>query len=236
MAMFLAPRSAFELMNNWGDALGLKATGSESIRFTDAFVEEAFVQENANMIDIGVKGGTVGSQLHGNPMYSGRGLVTFTISLAALAIGGGFNALDEFEHQLRTRKTPLPPVTLRIEDPDYQRFYGAAYTKLKTAEAALAGVTAQHMEYCRKNVEGTREYTFLDDWSLACVVREVIIQVWDTLENDLLRPVGAASLRQGARFERLFRDMATLLVHRNPMLREQAFRQTARLLLGIEPS
>ena len=32
------------------------------------------------MIDIGVKGGTVGSQLHGNPMYSGRGLVTFTIS------------------------------------------------------------------------------------------------------------------------------------------------------------
>lgn len=39
------------------------------------------------MINISVAGGTVGSRLHGNPMYAGRGLTTFTISLASLAIG-----------------------------------------------------------------------------------------------------------------------------------------------------
>jgi alkylation response protein AidB-like acyl-CoA dehydrogenase len=236
MGMYLAPRSAFERLRNWGDSLGLKATGSESIRFTGAFLDSSMVLEDADMINFPVKGGTVGSRLHGNPLYAGRGLVTFTTSLAALAVGGGFLALDEYERLMRTRKTPYLPIVPRIEDADYQRLYGACFTKLRTAEAALNGVIAEHMEYCRQTADDTREYTFLDDWSLAGVVREVVIGVWETVENDLLRTVGASTMRHGERFERVFRDLAMLLVHRNPMLREQAFRRTARLVLGIEES
>lgn len=234
MALFLAPRATFQPLGNWGDSLGLKATASESIRFTDAFIDSALVLEDTDMINVSVKGGSVGSRLHGNPMYAGRGLATFTISLAALAVGGGFSALDEFERIMRTRKTPLAPVVPRLVDPDYQRYYGAAYTKLKTAEAALSGVIAQHMEYCQQTVDGTREYTFADDWTLAGVVREVVIGVWDTVENDLVRPVGASAMRQGQRFEQIFRDLAMVLVHRNPMLRDQSFRRTAQLVLGLE--
>lgn len=234
MALFLAPRSTFEPLGNWGDSLGLKATASETIRFTDAFLDSSSLLEDTDMINVPVLGGTVGSRLHGNPMYAGRGLVTFTISLAALAIGGGFNALDEYERLMRIRRTPLAPVAPRIEDGDYQRWYGAAYTKLRTAEAALNGVIAQHLEYCRQTVEGTREYTFFDDWTLAGVVREVVIAVWDTFDNDLLRTVGASSLRSGQRFERIFRDLATVIVHRNPMLRDQAYRRTAQLVLGLD--
>ncbi|MEU1183597.1 acyl-CoA dehydrogenase family protein [Streptomyces sp. NPDC005820] len=235
MGMFLAPQDTFERMHNWGESTGLKATGSESIRFTDAFVAADLVIEDANMIDIPVKDGTVGSRLHGNPMYAGRGLLTFTVSLASLAVGGLYHALDEFEHLMRTRKTPLPPVQLRLHDVDYQRHYGAAWTKIRTAELALDGVIAQHAEYCRGTVDGTREYTFLDDWSLSCVVREIIVQLWETLQHDLLRVVGSGSMRRGERFERIFRDMSSLLTHRNPMLREQAFRNTANLLLEIPP-
>lgn len=234
MGMYLAPRSAFERLHNWGDSLGLKATGSESIRFTGAFLDSSMVLEGADMINFSVQGGTVGSRLHGNPLYAGRGLVTFTTSLAALAVGGGFLALDEYERLMRTRKTPYLPIVPRLEDADYQRLYGACYTKLRTAEVTLNGVIAEHLEYCRQTVDDTREYTFLDDWSLAGVVREVVIGVWETVENDLLRTVGASAMRHGERFERIFRDLAMLLVHRNPMLREQAFRRTARLVLGLE--
>ncbi len=67
------------------------------------------------------------------------------------------------------------------------------------------------------------------------MVREIIIQLWETLEHDLLRVVGSGSMRQGERFDRIFRDMGSLLTHRNPMLREQAFRNTANLLLEIPP-
>lgn len=236
MGMYLAPRSTFERLHNWGDSLGLKATGSESIRFTGAFLDAPMFLEDADMINFSAQNGTLGSRLHGNSLYAGRGLVTFTTSLAALAVGGGYLALDEYERLMRTRKTPYLPIVPRIEDADYQRLYGACYTKLRTAEAALNGVLAEHMDYCRQTAEGTREYTFLDDWTLAGVVREVCIGVWETVENDLLRTVGASSVRRGERFERIFRDLAMLLVHRNPMLREQAFRRTARLLLGIEES
>jgi alkylation response protein AidB-like acyl-CoA dehydrogenase len=235
MGIFLAPESAFERLHNWGESTGLKATGSESIRFTDAFLEAELVLQDANMIDIPVKDGTVGSQLHGNPMYAGRGLLTFTLSLASLAVGGLYHALDDFEQLMRTRKTPLPPIQLRLYDVDYQRHYGAAWTKVRTAELALDGVIAKHAEYCAATVDGSREYTFLDDWSLACVVREIIVQLWETLEHDLLRVVGSGSMRQGERFDRIFRDMTSLITHRNPMLREQAFRNTACLMLEIPP-
>ncbi|MER6560591.1 acyl-CoA dehydrogenase family protein [Streptomyces sp. NPDC001027] len=235
ISMFLAPESTFERLHNWGGSTGLKSTGSESIRFTGAFLEAHLVIENANMIDIPVKDGTVGSKLHGNPMYAGRGLLTFTVSLASLAVGGLYHALDEFELLMRTRKTPLPPVQPRLYDVDYQRHYGAAWTKIKTAELALDGVIAQHMEHCRATVDGTREYTFVDDWSLACAVREIIVQLWETLDHDLLRIIGSSSMRQGERFDRIFRDMSSLITHRNAMLREQAFRNTACLLLEIPP-
>ena len=39
-------------------------------------------------------------------------------------------ALDEYERLMRERKTPLPPFVSRVEDPDYQRWYGRALTHI----------------------------------------------------------------------------------------------------------
>ncbi|GAA3687136.1 acyl-CoA dehydrogenase family protein [Arthrobacter ginkgonis] len=236
MGMFLAPRDQFERLDDWGDTLGLKGSGSHSIRFTNGFVPAEFVMEDINMVDIPVEGGTVGSELHGNGMYSGRGLSIFTMTLAAIAIGGGYNALDEFEDQMRTRKTPLPPVVSRMQDPDYQRFYGAALTKLATAEAALMNVAQQHMDLCRANVAGERPYTFVDDFRLAGIARELVVQVWETVEKDLFRNIGSSAARNGERFERVFRDMAQAAGHRNTLLREQSYRTLAQLTLGLAPA
>jgi alkylation response protein AidB-like acyl-CoA dehydrogenase len=236
MGMFLAPRDQFERLDDWGDTLGLKGSGSHSIRFTNGFVPAEFVLEDVNMVDIPVEGGTAGSELHGNSMYSGRGLCIFTMTLAAIAIGGGYNALDEFEDQMRTRKTPLPPVVSRMQDPDYQRFYGAALTKLATAEAALMNVAQQHMDLCRANVSGERPYTFVDDFRLAAIARELVVQVWETVEKDLFRNIGSSAARNGERFERVFRDMAQAAGHRNTLLREQSYRTLAQLTLGLTPA
>ena len=96
LIMFVAPRKAFTQLNDWGDTLGLKSTGSHAIRFDGAELPAHYVLEDANMVDMAVENGTPGLALHGNPMYGGRALVIFTLSLACTMVGGGYNALDEY--------------------------------------------------------------------------------------------------------------------------------------------
>ena len=236
MAMFIAPRSAFEILNDWGRTLGLKGTGSHSIRFTDAVIPLDYLQENSDMTNMPVEGGTVGGALHQNGMYSGRGLSVFTMSLAASVVGGAYNALDEYEHQMRIRKTALPPMVPRIEDADYQRWYGAAATKILTAEAALLQAAKMHMDYSEANHTGVRPYTFSDDFCVTGVAREAILQAWETVETDLFRTVGSSAAANGERFERVFRDLSQAAGHRNPALRDSGYRAVAQMLLGIAPS
>ncbi|MBV9684443.1 MAG: acyl-CoA dehydrogenase family protein [Solirubrobacterales bacterium] len=152
MLLFVAPRSEWEMLDDWGDMLGLKGSGSHSIRFTGTRIPLSWGFEG-NMLDVEVGGGTPGSRLHGNPMYSGRAVSIFTISLAAVMVGAAYNALDEYERLMRERKTPLPPFVPRIKDPEYQRWYGRALTHIATAEAATLKAAERHMDLCRRNVE-----------------------------------------------------------------------------------
>ena len=60
------------------------------------------------MIDVDVGGGTPGSRLHGNPMYSGRAMSS---SRCRSPPSGRrrLQPLDEYERLMRTKATPLPP-------------------------------------------------------------------------------------------------------------------------------
>ena len=46
--------------------------------------------------------------------------------------------MDEYEHFVLTRKTQRPPIKLRADDQDYQRWLGNAMGTLATADAALS--------------------------------------------------------------------------------------------------
>ena len=61
--------------------------------------------------------------------------------------------LDEYERLMRSKTTGLPPFQPRIENREYQRWYGRALTHIATAEAALHRAADLHMELCRRNVE-----------------------------------------------------------------------------------
>jgi 3-hydroxy-9,10-secoandrosta-1,3,5(10)-triene-9,17-dione monooxygenase len=233
MGLFVAPRDAFTMLDDWGHTLGLKGTGSNSIRFDDARIPAHALLEDVNMIDVDVAGGTPGLALHGNPMYGGRALCIFTMSLAGAIVGGGYNALDEYANQMRSKPAPVAPFIPRTEDPDYQRWYGAALVKVQTAEAALLFAAQQHMEACRRNATGEQPYTFADDARLAAIARETIVQVWEAVEQNLYRTIGSSAARNGERFERVFRDLAMTAGHRNTMLRESFFRQIGALDLGV---
>jgi 3-hydroxy-9,10-secoandrosta-1,3,5(10)-triene-9,17-dione monooxygenase len=231
LMMFVAPRSEWTMLDDWGDMLGLKGSGSHSIRFDATQIPAAWALEG-NMGDVEVAGGTAGSQLHANPMYSGRGMTIFTLTLAAITVGAAYNALDEYERLMRSKTTARPPITLRIKDRDYQRWYGRAVTRIRLAEAALSDSAAQHMELCRRNVEDGVPFSYGDDMTLAGVLREVIVLCWEIVADDLWQTVGASVARDGERMERIFRDMAVAVAHRNPLLRDYYYVEIARAALG----
>ena len=86
------------MLDDWGDMLGLRGSGSNSIRFdgdVDPGVTGAF--EAPFMVDVDVAGGTPGRGCTATRCTAGAAMTIFTLSLAAVTVGGVFNALDEYE-------------------------------------------------------------------------------------------------------------------------------------------
>ena len=232
MMLFVAPRSEFTVLDDWGELLGLKGSGSQSITFENGMIPAHWALEDTLMVDFDVSGGTPGLRLHGNPLYGGRALACFTMSLGAIMVGAAYQALDEYEILLDTKLTHLPPLQPRRLDPDFQRWFGSALAKVATAEAALLNCADQHMELCARAAEGA-PYTYGDDMRLGCIAREVMIQTWEVMQSEIFRTAGSSAGARGQRLERIYRDMSIGNSHRNTMLREWAFGEFAREYLGL---
>jgi 3-hydroxy-9,10-secoandrosta-1,3,5(10)-triene-9,17-dione monooxygenase len=84
MLLFVVPRSEWTMLDDWGDLLGLKGSGSHSITFDHGHVPAHWALENTQMVDVDVSQGTPGFALHGNPLDHGRALAPFTLTLAAV--------------------------------------------------------------------------------------------------------------------------------------------------------
>lgn len=233
--LYVAPSSQFTVLDDWGNALGLNGTGSNSIRFEGGVIPRDWLIEDVDMTQYGIDGHSSGSRVYGNAMYSGRHMSTFTMSLAAVCIGGGFNALDAYEEVMRTRTTSLPPFVSRLEDPDYLRWYGEAFVRLTQAQATLDQLLEQWMQYAEDNVAGKEPFSQEKDLLLAGVARELMLNVWEIVDTLLHRTIGAGATKRGNRFERVYRDLAQAAAHRNPQLRDPMFRVVAQQQLGLVP-
>jgi 3-hydroxy-9,10-secoandrosta-1,3,5(10)-triene-9,17-dione monooxygenase len=233
MLLFIAPRESWTMLDDWGDTLGLKGSGSHSVRFEQAFIPDRFVLEDTWLVDTNVAGGTPGVRIHGNPMYAGRTLAYFEGSLAAIMIGAAKGALDEYEEILRTRKTQRPPIVTRIEDPDYQRWYGLATGKVAAAEAVLLQVAEQWHEACRRSFEDGIPFTREEDLRLNMVAREALTLAWEAMQGEVFRTAGSSAARRGQRIERIFRDMSIGWGHFGTIVRDWTAREWTREHFGL---
>lgn len=233
--LFVAPSDQYTRLDDWGDTLGLKGSGSHSITFTNAQLPAGWVLEDTNMVDVDVSEGTLGLRLHGNPLYGGRAAGPFTISLAAVLVGAAYNALDELEQLMRTKKTFLPPQKLRIYDDDNQRWFGEAMARIALLEAAVHGAAEMHMGFCRRYAEQGIPFRYEDDMLVAAIAREAMLDLWQVMALDLFRAAGSSGAVNGQRMERVFRDMSMIAGHGNSRLREYAHREMARMRFGLDP-
>jgi 3-hydroxy-9,10-secoandrosta-1,3,5(10)-triene-9,17-dione monooxygenase len=234
MLLFVAPKGVWTMLDDWGALLGMKGSGSQSIVFEGGEIPAHWGLANVFMVDVDPSEGTPGLRLHGNPMYAGRAISCFTMTLAAILVGAAYNALDEYETLMSTKPTHLPPMVARKLDLDYQRYFGQAWAKICTAEAALLNCADQHMELCQRFVDRGVPYSYGDDQRLGCIAREVMLQAWETMQSDIFRTAGSSAGAKGQRIERIYRDMSIGgNSHRNTMLRDWAFREIARDKLGL---
>lgn len=227
----IAPKNSWSIDDDWGRTLGLRGTGSNTVRFEQGIIDRDLIIEDANMVDYVAPGGSPGWHLTGNPLYAGRHFVIFQMSIASAAVGGAFGALDEFAKQLDEKKVSHPPFSLRRDDPDYQRYYGLAYSKLRMARAAILAVAEEHLELCKRVAAGTAEYREADDHRISAIAREAMVTAWEVTEEYLFRNIGASSIERNERMERSFRDLAQGTTHRFVMLRDALSRNVALDLL-----
>ena len=109
-------QGSYTILDDWGGdkVLGMRASGSNSVRVEDVFVPEhhvGYLAPGLASTPDSMENGTPGTRLHGNPMYLGRLAGPFHATLVMPVIGAARAALDEYEEIIRTRKT------LRAADP-----------------------------------------------------------------------------------------------------------------------
>ena len=82
MLLFVAPRSEWQMLDDWGDLLGLKGVGLAQHRSSTAARSRRTGRWRTRSWSTSTSSdGTPGSRLHGNPMYGGRAMGPFTLSL-----------------------------------------------------------------------------------------------------------------------------------------------------------
>lgn len=228
--LFVVPRSGWRRLDDWGDQLGLRGSGSHSIQVENAVIPDRFTLP-VHLSQLPESQETPGRALHDNPEYGGGQLSFMLLELGALAVGMAKGALDTYEELMRTRTTAFLPIVPRAEDPDYQFRYGEAAGLIDTAEAALYGAVRRWRERCQQAARFTRE----DDLRLALTSREVIRLAWRAVEGQLFHTAGSRSVRQGERLERVWRDMSMLHSHAgvSVFLANIANREFARSRFGV---
>ncbi|MDH2424502.1 acyl-CoA dehydrogenase family protein [Sphaerisporangium sp. TRM90804] len=230
--MFVAPRSEWSRLSDWGGQLGLKGSGSHSITMDGARVPARYTL-NTHVSQVSVTEGTLGREIHGNPEYGGGQLSFMVIEDAALAVGMARCALDAYEELMRTRSTLFPPQVPRAEDADYQYWYGEAASMIGTGEAAVLNAIQQWIDIC---TEGAHAVTNEQEMRLASICHQVVNLCWHAVENYLFPTAGSSAVRQGQRIERVWRDMSMFHSHAGfaVFLSTIAKRQYAKARFGIQ--
>ena len=214
--VFIVPRRSIEVLDDWGgDAtLGMRASGSNSVRIGGAFVPEHWV------IPMGpglwsaadVPDGTRGTRLHGNPMYLGRMMAPYHASLVTTVVGAARAALDEFEAIARARSTRFPPQVPWYQHVDIQRPFGQAMMLTDTAEAILIQGLEMYMAYCRRWAADGTPFTAEDSLRLWGMLINAGALACDAVDL-VFRAASSAAAKKGQRIERYWRDCAMYRSH-----------------------
>ena len=209
--LVVVPRDSYEVLDDWGDLIGLKGSGSNSVVIDDAFVPTDHTVDSAQLWGEWPLTTELlpGAAIHGNPMYTG-GFMAFAISeLAVVQVGAARGMLDEYEELLRTTMTNSMSgnsTTKRCADPDFQRSYGMALGWVDAAHAIMMRSGELYMQNATRAMETGRQVSTEDHWRVYGMVQTAARLSWEAGEL-LFRTAGSGSSLDGRRIQRYWRDL-----------------------------
>ncbi|WP_144097516.1 acyl-CoA dehydrogenase family protein [Croceicoccus sediminis] len=209
---FIVPRDQWTRLDDWGAALGLKGSGSHSIKLENARIPASWGLKGRSIIDHRLPPKSEIDTDLDNPLYFGGTMSLWLLEPAALCIGMVKGALEECTKLMQTKTTVIPPITLRGENTDYQRWYGAAAAKLTTAESAYHDACEKWTEDARLQMLGLRDPNDPRELLSNVICGEVIEMAWEAMQL-LYRVAGTGAAMDGQRMQRIYRDLSTARSH-----------------------
>lgn len=219
--VFIVPRDTVAVLDDWGgDAtLGMRASGSNSVRMEKTFVPEKYVVPMGPGLWSAepVPQGTHGTRIHGNPMYLCRMMGPYHASLAAPAIGAAQAALDEFEEICGRRELRWPPFGSWQNSADVQRPFGQALILADAAQDLMLAALEKYMAYCRRWADTGAEFSAGDSLRLWGTIMKAGHMACEAVEL-LFAAASSSASRTGQRMERYYRDCAMYRSHTSSQL------------------
>lgn len=210
--LIVVPRDSYEVLDDWGELIGLKGSGSNSVVIEDAFVPAHHTAPLPHLLGEWPMTTELlpGAAIHNNPMYTG-GFMGFAISeLTSIQVGAARAMLDEYEEILgSTRSVSMSgnSTRKRYEEYDYQRCYGMALGWVDAAHAIMMRSGQMYMKLARQAFESGRQVSAEDHWRLYGMVQTAARLSWEA--GDLLfRSAGSTASLDGQRMQRYWRDLS----------------------------
>ena len=203
----VVPRSQFRMLDNWGDLIGLKGSGSHSVVIEDVTVPEHHTITLDEWMSIGVES-TPGYRLHANPLYGGSFAAVAPGELNSVQVGAAQGAIDEYERLLARPTRPIggAPGRSRSLDPDHQRILGLALAHTDAAYSILIRCGELYHEYAREAMEGGELFTQERALRLYGQLMTAHKLCWEA--GDMVFRAGSTTgARDGAPLQRYWRDL-----------------------------
>jgi 3-hydroxy-9,10-secoandrosta-1,3,5(10)-triene-9,17-dione monooxygenase len=201
--LFVAPRAEWEMLDDWEGQLGLRGSGSHSITMRNGRVPDRFTRP-VHIAEISPAEHLPGQDVHGNPEYGGPLFSFMSLAGAAISLGMARGALDAYTELMYSRQTMFPPIVDRVDDPDYQLWYGEAVSLIDLGEAAMLHAVRR---WCELAAGGSA--TPEDDLRIALLCRQAATACWRAIESYVMPTAGSSAMRTGQRLERVWRDLST---------------------------
>jgi 3-hydroxy-9,10-secoandrosta-1,3,5(10)-triene-9,17-dione monooxygenase len=204
----------WEMLDNWGEQLGMRGSGSNSVVVAQVWVPDHYVAR-VDVCAPDLTAGTPGGRLHGKPLSAAQTMSFFNAELVPIIVGCAWAALDEYEHILTTKQTQIPPSKPRRDVGEHQRTFGIAWALTDAAQRILLTCCEDYEAYGRRDLDGGEPFSLLDDQRLAVTMRQAG-QMASQAVDLVAAAAGSSTLADGQRMQRYLRDVAAYKTHINP--------------------
>lgn len=205
--LFVIPAAKCRRLDNWGDLIGLRGSGSHSLVVDETFIPAHHaVPFSFPVMDLGDD--TPGYKLHGNAMYCGQFMGFALGELNSVQTGNALAMLDEYEQIItsRSKMAIFGTAPRRYTDRDFQRCFSQAMAWTDAAHSIMVQTGELYEQYCRESVARSAEFDAertLRLYGQHMTVHKLCWEVGDTL----FRTSSTSGARDGSRMQRYWRDL-----------------------------